>query len=370
MVTHNMMSRLVGAFLILITGLMLSNTALACTGLSVVTEDGAVIFARTMEFAIPLDSEVIVVPRNQAFSATLMDGKTGLKWSTKYGYLGANLAGRNHIVEGFNEKGLHVGVFYLPGYTKYEEASPADYSRTLGPLDFADWLLGNFATVQEAKANIHKVKVIEVIFEKLGKDYVPPLHWIVLDPTGDAIVIEYINGHVKVYDNPLRVITNAPPFDWHTTNLRNYVNLTAANVPPIELSGLKLSQTGQGSGMLGLPGDFTPPSRFVRAVALTQSAEAVKTDKDGVNLAWLLISNITIPIGATRDRGPAGKEYLEHTQWGTVSDLKNKRFYFRTYYNQDIRVVDLTRLDLDADQIRSIPMEQPASYKDVTRGLK
>jgi hypothetical protein len=85
-------------------------------------------------------------------------------------------------------------------------------------------------------------------------------------------VIEPLNKGLKIYDNPLGVVTNAPTFDWHMTNLRNYINLSATNVPAVDMGGITLAQFGQGSGLRGLPGDFTPPSRFVRAVAFSQSA--------------------------------------------------------------------------------------------------
>ena len=85
-------------------------------------------------------------------------------------------------------------------------------------------------------------------------------------------MVEYVGGRLHLYNNPLGVITNSPPFDWHLNNLRNYVNLSANNVPQLKLKGINIYPTGQGSGMMGLPGDVTPPSRLVRAVAFTQAA--------------------------------------------------------------------------------------------------
>ena len=98
------------------------------------------------------------------------------------------------------------------------------------------------------------------------------MHFVVHDRSGKSVVIEPTDKTLKIFDNPLGVMTNSPTFDWHMTNLRNYINLTVTNVPPIDLGGVTLAQFGQGSGLRGLPGDFTPPSRFVRAVAFSQSA--------------------------------------------------------------------------------------------------
>ena len=140
----------------------------------------------------------------------------------------------------------------------------------MAPYEYGNWLLGNFASVDEVKANFDKVVLAPVVLDAIKQ--VPPVHFVVQDRSGKAVVIEPLNKSLKIYDNPLGVLTNSPTFDWHMTNLRNYVNLSATNVPPLNLGGVTLAQFGQGSGLRGLPGDFTPPSRFVRAVAFSQSA--------------------------------------------------------------------------------------------------
>ena len=122
-----------------------------------------------------------------------------------------------------------------------------------------------------------------------------PVHAVVHDASGKSIVIEYVDGKLNVYDNPLGVITNSPGFDWHMTNLRNYVNFSFNNHPPIQLGSVKLEPFGQGSGMLGMPGDFTPPSRFVRAVAFSQSVLQPKTGDDAVLTAFHILNNFDIP---------------------------------------------------------------------------
>jgi choloylglycine hydrolase len=123
-----------------------------------------------------------------------------------------------------------------------------------------------------------------------------PGHFVVHDSTGASVVIEPVDKTLKIYDNPLGVMANSPTFDWHVTNLRNYVNLTTTNVPPIEMSGIKLSQFGQGSGMRGIPGDFTPPSRFVRAVAFSQSAEKLATAEETVPQVFHIMNAFDIPV--------------------------------------------------------------------------
>ena len=121
-----------------------------------------------------------------------------------------------------------------------------------------------FATIGEVRSAIQNGECViaPTVLEGWGTE-APPFHYIVFDNTGASIVIEPIDGKLKVFDNRLGVLTNSPAFDWHITNLRNYIALNPRNVPPVEIDGMKLRSFGQGSGMLGLPGDFTPPSRFV-----------------------------------------------------------------------------------------------------------
>src|ERR1039457_4045341 len=184
------------------------------------------------------------------------------------------------IFEGVNEKGLAAGLFYFPTSAKYMPYTPSDAGKTIAPWELGSWVLENFATVDEVKANIVNVVVPTVVFQQWG--FAPEVHYIVTDASGKSIVIEYVGGKLNVYDDPLGVITNSPAFDWHMTNLRNYVNFSMSSASPVQLGSVKLLPTGQGSGMLGLPGDFTPPSRFVRAVAFSQSVFTPKTGGDAV----------------------------------------------------------------------------------------
>jgi choloylglycine hydrolase len=154
------------------------------------------------------------------------------------------------------------------------------------------------------------------------------------------------------------------------TNLRNYVNLTVDNVPPVDLGGIKLAQFGQGSGLRGLPGDFTPPSRFVRAVAFSQSALPSDTAAQSVLQAFHILNNFDIPYGAVRDT-ENGAVHAEATVWTSASDLKNRRWYFKTYGDQSIHVVDLDKaLAAAQGKTRLIKMDQPQPIVDVSTNFK
>src|SRR5271163_2885448 len=349
---------------ILVAALSLAPTAQACTGIRLLAKDGAVVAARTLEFGVDLHSDVLVVPAGTALTGTLPDGGKGISYTTKHGFLGANAEGLTAIVDGINDQGLYVGLFYFPDYASYPDATKDNAAHAMAPYEYANWLLGNFAAIDEVKANFNKVVLVPVVLDAMKQ--VPPVHFVVFDRSGKSVVIEPLDKSLKIYDNPLGVMTNSPTFDWHMTNLRNYVNLTATNVPPLGLGGITLAQFGQGSGLRGLPGDFTPPSRFVRAVAFSQSAIPSDTAAEAVLQAFHILNNFDIPYGAVRDT-QGGQMHAEYTTWTSASDLKNLRWYFRTYGDQSIHSVDLTKtLAAAQGKIKLIKMDAPQPIDDVS----
>lgn len=341
-------------------------SAQACTGIRLIAADGTVVHARTLEFAVEMHSDVIMVPRGYARLGSTPDGQKGLKWKVKYANLGANGLGEPFLIDGLNEKGLAIGSFYFPATAGYMPYRAKDAGKTIAPWEMGSWILDNFATVQEVKANIGKIVVAEVVFKDWG--FSPPLHLVVHDASGKSIVIEYVGGKLNVHDNPLGVITNSPTFDWHMTNLRNYVNLSSSNAPPRQLGPVKLAPFGQGSGMLGLPGDFTPPSRFVRAAFFSQWALPSKTGKEAVLQAFHLLNNFDIPKGVAREpkKDEHGNILADYTIWTSANDLKAKRFYFRTCQNSQIRMLDLTKMNLNAKDIKKISMQGDEVIKSLT----
>jgi len=342
--------------LVAILGLAALGPSIApgCTGITIKPRDGSVIFARTLEFAADLKSNIIIVPRGKEFVGTAPGGKRGLRWTTKYGIMGANAFDLPVVVDGLNEKGLHVGLFYFPGFAKYQEVTGDELRKALAPWEIGSYLLGTCSDVKEAIAAAKSVLVGEVVQKEMG--LVPPVHVIVTDASGISMVLEYVDGELKVHANPFGVMSNSPTFDWHMTNLSNYVTLSRKNMEKVDLAGKEIKGLGQGSGMLGLPGDFTPPSRFVRAVAFSKTALPVAQAKDGVLQAFHILNQFDIPKGAAQGI-EHGQDVYDYTLWTSAADLKNLHYYFRTFDNSRIRMVDMKAVDLDAKEIRTISMK-------------
>lgn len=335
----------------------------ACTGITIRPKDGSVVFARTLEFATDLKSNIIIIPRGTEFVGTALGDKPGLHWRTEFGIVGMNAFGLPAIADGLNEKGLHIGGFYFPGFAKYQSVTEQDAAQTLAPQELAGYLLGTCATTDQAVEAAKNIKVAEVVFKEFG--FVLPIHLVITDNSGKSAVLEYVGGELRTYRNPLGVMTNSPTFDWHMINLGNYVNLTVSNVPKLDLTGNQVKGLGQGSGMLGLPGDFTPPSRFVRAVAFSQSALPVASAKEGVLQAFHILNQFDIPKGAARGV-EHGEVVADYTLWTSACDLTNGRYYFRTFDNSRIRMVDLKSVDFNAKSVKTISIAGEEQIEDVS----
>jgi choloylglycine hydrolase len=269
--------------------------------------------------------------------------------------VGANAFGLPVIVDGVNDGGLYVGEFFFPGYAGYTDVTPSNQAQAMAGYEYSDWLLGSFTTVAEVKAAFDHVVLAPTVLPQMG--IAVPVHFRVMDRTGASVVIEPIDGKLRLYDDPFGVLTNAPTFDWHLTNLNNYVGLTPMLHEPIQLGGRTFAGFGQGSGFYGLPGDFTPPSRFVRAVAYQETAVQPDTAADAVQQSFHILNNFDIPVGAVRDV-VSGKQVDEYTLWTSAEDLTNLQFYYRTFQDQTLRGIDVRKALASAGgTMRELPME-------------
>jgi choloylglycine hydrolase len=350
-------------FLILLC-LTLAIPAAACTDFQVKATDGSVVIARSMEFAIDLKSEVVVFPRGLSYTSLNEKGVKGISWTSKYGFLAVDAFGEQEaIMDGMNEAGLSIEFLWFPG-SVYQEAVPGKF---IDVSDVAKWVLGSFATVDEVKAALAEVNVISVYIEELGQ--APGLHAAVHDAAGNNIVIEFIDGETRITDNPLGVMTNRPSIDWHLNNLRNYFSLAPEDITSRKLGGLEMPSTGAGNGWLGLPGDWMPPSRFVKVAYLVHTAEPPENAAGALNFAQHVMNTVDIPYGVVKEH-LAGKTIYGYTQWLVFKDLTNRVLYYTSYQDLALKKVDLKKLNLAAGAgTRTYPVENEAMIIDVTELL-
>jgi choloylglycine hydrolase len=343
---------------------------LACTSFVLLSQDGGVVYARTMEFALPLHSRVIIVPRNLALAGTGPDSRpgTGLAWRSKYGVVGMDGIGLPIVVDGMNEAGLAGGALYLPGYAEYQAVPPGQERNSVASYELLLYLLTSFANVAEAKAGLPNILVNRSSQEVFKMPV--PLHITLHDASGASLVVEYVGGRLSMYDNPTGVMTNAPPFDWHLAHLGMHLNLSVNEPKPLTLGSLTLQPPSSGAGTVGLPGDMTSPSRFLRAFLFSYSAPRQQTSPQAVNLAFHILNNFDIVPGTIRTSAEAaaggGVNGTEITEWSVVADLKMKHYYVRTYGNLQAREVDLDKAGLEGPSIRTIPLTQTEAVLNLT----
>ncbi len=306
----------------------------ACTDFVIKSQDNAYIVGRSMEFGQVLPIQIQIFPKGEKYQSSAPNQQKGASWINQYAYIGMVFKPANALLDGFNEKGLSIELLWFPD-VQYPPAPSGSPEKILALGDIGSWLLGNFTTVEEAKEGLLKMNIYAA--DVPGFASIPPVHLSIHDAKGKSAVVEFLKGKMNIFDNPIGVLTNAPEFPWHLTNLRNYLNLSALNAKPLNIEGMVLNPTGQGNGMWGIPGDWTPPSRFVRAALFKQVLAPPKDAKAGILSAFHLLNTVDIPYGAIRTTNNTDSDY---TQWVVVKDLTNKTFHYRTYGDQNIQKID------------------------------
>jgi choloylglycine hydrolase len=354
---------------------------LACTAFQIKSNDGAQIYFRSMEFGYPFNSKVLIVPRGTEYTGSAPGGKPGKKWKTEYGLVGLNVDIAPTIVaDGQNEKGLAIGMLYLPGYSQYLAPDDAKTDQSIGSWEVASYLLSTCATVEEA------VDALQNEVYVAQQDFPPfkgllTLHYWIGDASGKVVIAEYVGGELKIHDAPLGTLTNSPPYDWQEINVGNYVDLTSVNVPQRQLGAFTSVNYGQGTGAIGLPGDMSPPSRFIRAALFSHWATPGDNANDTVNLGFHILNTFDIFNGAiksnTADQTANTKAFLtssgkpklvntDTTEWIVAHDRTNLKTYVRTYNGLEIQMVDLKAIDFDQPGARLIDLQNNFAPEDIT----
>ncbi len=328
--------------------------ATACTGISLTAKDGGRVVARTVEWAeSAMECGYVVTPRGHMHQSLTPTGENGMKYKSLYGYVGIYTEYAPFIVEGINEAGLSAGLFFFPGYGQYMTYNQSHNATTLCDMQFVSWALSQFSSIDQLKSAISEIDLVS-LDHRIGS-----VHWRIAEPNGKTVVLEFVNGKPCFYDNPLGVITNSPGFEWQMMNLNNYVNLLPGSASPQEIAnGVQLKAFGGGSGMLGLPGDYTPPSRFVRAAFLQTTAPVQPTSFDASMMAFHLLNNFDVPVGLQTPKGKAPAGLQSATQFTSASDLSAMRFYYRTVWNSDIRCIDLMNIDFSRVHYQTHPLDE------------
>lgn len=321
------------------------SPARACTAVDVAAADGTVVAGRTMEWSTEMDWTLVRVPRGTTLTLTA-PASTGLppvEVKTRHSFLGIGVGVIPGIpvLEGQNEAGLTMSGNFLPGFTRYQTVTRGDRSY-VSILGFGAWVLGTHATVAELRASLVRTRLWGDSSIVPAGSAPPTLHFVFVDRTGAGIVVEYVDGEVQIHDNVAHVLTNAPTYAWHLTHLRNFLNLSTVGTMTERIGDAELSALGQGGGMIGIPGDYTPPSRFVRVAFLRNRAPRPADGDRAVELVGHVLNNVDIPAGIAQSR-EGGALVSDYTQFVVIKDLTRNRMLVADAAHR----LDLVSLDLD-----------------------
>lgn len=315
-------------------------------------EDGTVCVGRTMEFPDLIPWSLSVLPAGAAMHASVPNGPKA--WTSAHAVIGICGFGNGQwLVDGMNTAGVSAHALYMLGFCQYAEASKE--ATNMAAVDVISFLLGTCGSVAEVREAMASATVVP--FDP-GMGFAPPLHFGVYDAE-ESIVIEFRPEGISIVDNPVGVMTNPPYFDWHLLNLRQYVGLSPSN-PSFSFEGHDVGPLGQGGGLRGLPGDYTPPSRFVRAFAFREFIDVPTDAADAESAALHILNAFDIPAGIIRESLPDGKVVDEVTAWATIANLTGRRYAYRSIGDPTVYVIDFD--DTDLTTARTAPLGAKASF--------
>lgn len=315
-----------------------------CTALSLIAENNEVTWGRTLDFAHVVNAELVAIPEKYKHKMAATKKESTFKYRVIGG--GKMIDGSLVLVDGVNEKGLSGGALYFPGFAYFHDTATDDSSLVnVAATEFIVYCLANFGSIDEVLENLNSIYLVGVA-DNVTKT-VAPLHWMFTDKTGRSVVIEHTSDGYHVHENEVGVMTNSPDFNWHVTNLRNYVNVNAKQKAESEWGDYTVKPFGQASGLLGLPGDYTPPARFVRTAYQRAHIEKASDAEKTITLGFQILKNVSIPKGIVIN--VHGKP--DYTQYTAFIDLQTQTYYYNTYNDIDVHSMRLQDVKFDGEKL-------------------
>lgn len=312
-----------------------------CTSVRFTDTKGNMFFGRNLDWSFSYGQKVLVVPKG--YKPQWAYDNPSVK-DEQHAAIGMGLVQDNIPLyfDCANEDGLGAAGLNFPGFAQYEP-EPVDGKFNVASYEFPYWVVRNFKTVDEVEAVLPNIAIVG---KKIGQFDPSLLHWMIADKNR-AIVVEYMDSGLHIHHNEVDVLTNQPQFDWHIENCRNYMALTSAVPADVKWASLNLDAYGSGFGMLGLPGAFNSPSRFVRAAYTNAHYPAKETENDNVVRLFHTLSNVAmVEGGAAMTNGD-----FEKTVYTGGYSAATKTYYWNSYEDFAIHPVCMDDYDLDATDI-------------------
>ena len=313
-----------------------------CTAVTYRTRDHY--FGRNLDLEYSYMETVTVTPRNFGFDFRKM-GKLQRHYA---------MIGMAYVAEGYplyydatNEKGLSMAGLNFPGNADYKPF--CEGKDNVSPFELIPWILGQCATVAEAEKLLERINLPNENFSP--ELPLSPLHWIISDRER-SITLESVAAGLRVYDNPVGVLTNNPTFDYHMYHLSSYMGLTRSDPSNTFAPGLELKPFSRGMGAIGLPGDASSASRFVRAAFVKLNAVSGESEAESVSQFFHILRSVEMQRGCVElDSGK-----LELTIYSSCCNTDRGIYYYTTYDSSRICAVDMHREELEGSALRSYPL--------------
>lgn len=313
-----------------------------CTAVSWKTRDNY--FGRNMDFEYSYEETVTITPRQFPFHFRKIE-----TMESHYAMIGVAFVtdGCPLYYDATNEKGLSMAGLNFPGNADYKEETAG--KDNIAQFEFIPWILGQCATVQEARRLLERINLINISF----RDDLPvaDLHWMISD-RDSSIVVEAVREGIKVYDNPVGVLTNNPPFEIQLFGLNNYMHLSTEKPQNNFSKALDLEAYSRGMGAMGLPGDLSSSSRFVKAAFTKMNSVSGASESESISQFFQILGSVAQQRGCVH----MGDGKYEITIYSSCCNTDKGIYYYRTYENSQINGVDMFKEDLDGSSLVSYPL--------------
>ncbi len=308
-----------------------------CTAATYQTKD--FYFGRTLDYHFSYGDEVTITPRNYPFYF-----RKEKQINTHYAIIGMA-----HVVENYplyydavNEKGLGIAGLNFVGNAYYAEPKPE--KDNISQFEFIPWILSQCATVREAKKQIEKINLVQIPFN--DKLPLAQLHWIIAD-SQECITVEPLKEGIKIYENSVGVLTNNPTFDRQMFTLNNYMNLSTKSAENRFAPQLDLKAYSLGMGAIGLPGDLSSQSRFVRVAFVKMNSVSSEDEESSVSQFFHILNSVDQQKGCC----DLGNNQYEMTIYTSCCNTNKGIYYYTTYNNHQITAIDMNKEDLEQSNL-------------------
>lgn len=305
-----------------------------CTALTFKTKDHY--FGRNLDLEYSLGEQVVITPRNFAFDFRMLP-----TLKTHYAMIGVAKIDNGYPLyyDATNEVGLSIAGLNFPDNAVYFKPKHEAYN--IAPFEIIPYILGKFKRVSQVVEFLKEANVSDIAY---SSDFpLSPLHWIIADEN-DAITLESEKDGLKIYENPVGVLTNNPPFLIQMFNLNNYAHISSKNPENTFSKSISYSAYSRGLGGLGIPGDFSSMSRFIRAVFAKSQSECNSDETDSISQFFHILSYVAQIRGCVKL-----EDKNEITVYSSCCNTTKGIYYYSTYQNRAIRSVDMHKENLDSD---------------------